>query len=550
MAVDSGTMVIQQALFELNSSPRSGGALVINQGGSVTMRTVLARSNEAPIGGAVHIQPGGALDIDTGIFEANSAAAKGGGIYTEQSPIALFNCSFDFNTAAGLGAALYIEEPPSVRIAHSTFFPFESGAGTVFIGGQLGGCNEHPCGAGFECSYEQYSLTCTRCSSTTVSTDGKSCRACRPGTGPTADSTACIPCAGNNISAFGICEPCAAGFASNDAHTQCTDMSDGEVSDPTIVASIVDTSLGGHVVTATIGFTSTASTAPDILGDQAAAAIASELGISQDSIAVAGTDFADESSTRGKITFMVVDDASETLHDILYGLISALHLDSNSSLPALFDRTPPTFSFVCPIGMIRFEGQTVCGRCPWPEFTEDQMTCESCPSNMVPTEMGNNCKCSELYFSTVNEDGTKHSLACHSMDFTKPLEDDAGDHGLQCKSCNGDKFPCVAECQGQNVTVVSGWQMLAGEDGLDTNVFSCPGGAKACPGGPINNSNSCGIGYSGMLCAACAPGFHEVSDECVPCEGMTPVGTATIVVSLVFVVVLAWKVKVWYNYFT
>ena len=524
--------------------------MAIMGGGSVAMHTVIFISNEAPVGGAVTVTPGGTFDIDTSVFQGNWAAARGGGVATEQASISVSNCTFDDNSAGGLGAALHIDQPPSVQIADSTFEPFAPGAGSVFIGGQLAGCDEHPCGLGFGCSYSQYSLTCTRCSSTTASTDGKACRACNPGTGPSADSTACLPCAGNAASLFGVCESCAAGFASNDAHTQCMDMSDGGLSDATIITDIVDGSLGGHLVAVTVDVISADGTEPDVLGDLATAAITDELGISNVSIAVARTDFADSAgpSTQGRITFMLVDQSDETLNQMLYGLTEALQPDSNSSLPVLFDRVAPTFGFVCPRGMVRLEGQTTCNRCPWPEFTEDQVSCEVCPLNMVPTETGDSCKCRESYFITANEDETERFLTCHSMDYVKPeiLIDDLN---LQCKACIGDEFGCVSACKGQDVTVMPGWQSLASAEAGEQNIFSCIGGAKACPGGPID-STECGPGYAGLLCSTCAPGFHERSNACLPCESVTPAGAAASGAAIVIVLLLAWKVKLWYNYFT
>ena len=55
----------------------------------------------------------------------------------------------------------------------------------------------------------------------TYSSDGVTCGACPAGTGPTDDSTGCLPCQGNNFSSFGVCLPCADTLIAAKNHKQC-----------------------------------------------------------------------------------------------------------------------------------------------------------------------------------------------------------------------------------------------------------------------------------------------------------------------------------------
>ena len=59
---------------------------------------------------------------------------------------------FAANQANSRGAALHIDQPLSVKVLDVEFDQFADGALVVFIGGQLAGCDQHPCDAGHSCS--------------------------------------------------------------------------------------------------------------------------------------------------------------------------------------------------------------------------------------------------------------------------------------------------------------------------------------------------------------------------------------------------------------
>jgi hypothetical protein len=69
-------------------------------------------------------------------------------------------------------------------------------------------CEQWPCSPGQRCTTRRQSLACQECPEGTFGADGLDCETCPPGHEPNANKTACVACTGNEISQFGICEPC------------------------------------------------------------------------------------------------------------------------------------------------------------------------------------------------------------------------------------------------------------------------------------------------------------------------------------------------------
>ena len=132
-------------------------------------------------------------------------------------------------TDIGIGDSIAINTPLSIKIQDTTMEPFE-GARTMFLGGALGGCDEHPCELGNSCGYTNYSLSCTPCPLGTVGADGIACLPCAAGKGPNQNQTTCEPCLGTLYSTFGVCQECLppmyAHGGSNTAETGNTACSD------------------------------------------------------------------------------------------------------------------------------------------------------------------------------------------------------------------------------------------------------------------------------------------------------------------------------------
>jgi hypothetical protein len=133
----------------------------------------------------------------------------------------IMDSHFSFHEAPSRGKVLHLEEPASIKIRHCEFSPFESGANTVYLAGQVGGCGVHPCDPGYSCEYKNYSLACTPCIVPTVSTDGAYCTPCPAGTGPMQDQTGCMDCPPGQASAFGVCTPCLGDTIPNEHGSTC-----------------------------------------------------------------------------------------------------------------------------------------------------------------------------------------------------------------------------------------------------------------------------------------------------------------------------------------
>eukprot|EP01047_Picozoa_sp_COSAG01_P016087 COSAG01_NODE_816_length_13389_cov_7.068849_6_plen_1558_part_00 len=184
------------------------------------------RRNSAREGGAVYIGEGCTGIFTDSTFESNSVALTGGAIRTQpQVTLSLQSTNFLQNTAVGDGASLYLDKPTSIKMENVKFSPLLDGSGTVFIAGRLGGCTQHPCQPGYQCSYANYSLTCTPCNNTAapqaVSKAGLTCQPCPAGMGPNVNRTQCEPCAGNTFSTIGVCQACPNEQRATADHTSC-----------------------------------------------------------------------------------------------------------------------------------------------------------------------------------------------------------------------------------------------------------------------------------------------------------------------------------------
>ena len=170
------------------------------------------------------------ISVYTSIFGKNIAGNMGGAIKGSFAPITTKSSTFDKNIAlggvAGFGNGAHLfAEPTTISIFETTFEPFEPSkrAGeSVHVAGALGGCSENPCSPGFACSYEKYSLSCTVCSTGTVSTGGIQCLPCPASTQPNESRIACESCVGTTYSTTGTCENCDAPNIVDSDHKSCT----------------------------------------------------------------------------------------------------------------------------------------------------------------------------------------------------------------------------------------------------------------------------------------------------------------------------------------
>jgi predicted outer membrane repeat protein len=223
-------MVVKHSHFTRNTATNNGGGAHIQLGSHLSVEFTVFEDNTARRGGAIFVSGSSEAVVKHSVFARNIAEISGGGIATILSGLELNGCQFESNDAVSLGAALHVDQPPRVKIVDTTFNPYLEGAGIVFIGGKLAGCEEHPCPLGYACSYAQYSLQCTACPELQMSEAGLQCGHCGAGFQPNQDQTGCVPCEGNTYSTSGQCKPCV-GTASEDKK-QCQICPLNQVADP------------------------------------------------------------------------------------------------------------------------------------------------------------------------------------------------------------------------------------------------------------------------------------------------------------------------------
>ena len=212
--------------FEANEAADGiGAAAYINSNAQSQFESCSFVANRAQRGSAVCLTEGCSASFFSSFFKDNVATLVGGGdISVQQATLTVEGSIFVGATGPGYGTSLYLERPPYAKILDSTFSPLRDGAGTIFLSGRLGGCAEHPCSAGAQCAYANYSLTCTPCDAVTVSTKGLLCEACPAGLQPNSNRTGCIPCTENTYSTLGVCNPCRGRVTA--AGTACSDCPD------------------------------------------------------------------------------------------------------------------------------------------------------------------------------------------------------------------------------------------------------------------------------------------------------------------------------------
>eukprot|EP01045_Picozoa_sp_COSAG04_P027097 COSAG04_NODE_3898_length_2439_cov_1.713675_2_plen_568_part_01 len=175
---------------------------------------------------------------------ADGGGAAGGVLYADGSTISVTNVTAtnnlatggNFLTASNYADALNLVQSQSLSVKDSTITPMQGIKTVAVMPGVVanvvqGGCEQNPCDHGESCSYSDYSLSCFSCSATTYSDDGLTCQTCPAGEGPSADRADCVPCAGSNHSAAGVCIPCETGIPS-DNRTRCEACPLKQVVDP------------------------------------------------------------------------------------------------------------------------------------------------------------------------------------------------------------------------------------------------------------------------------------------------------------------------------
>jgi hypothetical protein len=100
-----------------------------------------------------------------------------------------------------------------------------------------------------------------------------------------------------------------------------------------------------------------------------------------------------------------------------------------------------------------------------------------------------------------------------------------------------DLCPAGATCMSTSSLAVNPGMWCENFDSLD--VYECPLGARACPGG--NTTYSCTVGYGGVLCAVCQPGFIPNAGSCADCDSLN--APTTVLILAVAAVMMAFTVR-------
>ena len=213
---------------------------------------------------------------------------------------------------------------------------------------------------------------------------------------------------------------------------------------------------------------------------------------------------------------------------------------------------------ICPAGTFTAKPASVsCSICDAGSFNANpnQFTCTKCPAGRTHYSA---TTCQDCAPGTVSKDSG--TLSCTGCDFgfyqsnygqtacvvcPRFSTSSSGQPTCACNSgyffLSGECLPCPqgAECSASNdprrdvdtLSSVTGfWRLVdpvvprAATNATLVRVASpplfyrCPYGSIACP--PSNNG-SCVLGYSGVKCGVCAPGFHDTGTACIPCVGAT-----------------------------
>jgi hypothetical protein len=412
---------------------------------------------------------------------------------------------------------------------------------------------------------------CFQCTDHKYTPDGTTCFSCPAGTGPTANRGECELCPGTTFSLSGICQKCLPGTMGSEDRTRCIDISNSDgTKDVKVAMQILSDTNVLPSVAIDIKFDSTA------IEDESMRAKSVQMMIEDMSISL-GVNISDvvvadismrarrmqtvsknlaqrwshdqirrrvQTYTTSQVAFVFdVPNRGATVSQLLMQLEDpSSPLRKNFRAATINAEVPPTFKFVCPVHMHRPDSFPDCLPCDGdsvPNPDDHFKSCKNCAERESPDPFTDfaTCGCAKGNYDT------SLRLKCHSVDFTSTK-----DTFMKCEPCSN--LECIEDCHNQLLTVAAGWSLEAKADG-SADVFKCKY-KDSCPGGTVlKNSTGCSTGYSSLLCASCSPDYGVHSDgECSDCKEVSWAGVLLLIVCVVIMIILALKVRVWYNYFT
>ena len=156
----------------------------------------------------------------------------------------------------------------------------------------------------------------------------------------------------------------------------------------------------------------------------------------------------------------------------------------------------------------------------------------------------------------INTQTKLHFRSCSKGEFTNNIAECEtcafGSYSLQanassCRTCTN--VAGVLRCEADQVELELGyWRRYS-----QTNaVLSCPLAPESCPGGNSSGQESCGVGYTGELCAVCDVGYFAQGTECFPCRSSSILSPTLLVYFIIFGVIALTAVVVilvYYKYY-
>ena len=163
-------------------------------------------------------------------------------------------------------------------------------------------------------------------------------------------------------------------------------------------------------------------------------------------------------------------------------------------------------SLACQAGTFtNLASQTTCMLCTGDLFNPftGATACLRCPAFSVPMPGNVGCSCNAGYFATSTVANESRCLSC-------PV-------GATCSTpytrANTRTLAAIVSLPGY-------WKYMAVANPTEVDppqFFACPF-PQACPS---SANGTCTEGYGGVMCAVCAPGYHNSGQACIPCVGAT-----------------------------
>lgn len=166
------------------------------------------------------------------------------------------------------------------------------------------------------------------------------------------------------------------------------------------------------------------------------------------------------------------------------------------------------------------------------------MSCQNCPANQIPNDVGDDCLCKEGYY-----DASAGWLACYNAVGEDFNELDLTRHDTvlpdsRCQECDNMCFSCSIGRVRLKENIALSEEDRASFNSTDS--LSAPAAAFRCPlEGCLGSANSsqqlstCNLGYTGALCAVCSDSYIRSSMSCDACSDTTGKSFAVAAVSIV-----------------